>query len=205
MEIFEFVSKLSQEEDADSSSSSHAKSSMSSNGVAKDGKANKSLTDPLTYLSTVTVYGLIRGASLILSTILHLTSLLVNSVGGLGLMGNLTRESVTVYDFNTMDSFDYSVVANTIQNVPEQSFKIFNIHDDECKKRAMCEAGELLGKWFPLVSAWVREIAENLNFKDIYSRSVLTGLGRFECKTGCSKSPYKKLTKLYAMLMQLVD
>ena len=111
---------------------------------------------------------------------------------------------ISIIDLDSFHSIDYEMISNSIRAVPEKSFKILAIRDDECKSRAMCEVGQYVGQYFPKVSTWIRIGAEQLRTKDSNSKAIMRGLGWADCDySACPRSPFKKIHQLYNSLLQM--
>lgn len=182
IEVIELVSKLS-------SDTTNAINFIRS----KIPKPNTGLTDPLTFATTIMVYGLIKVISFMVSAFFYVSSMVAPW------WQQNTTSSIPLIDLYTLQNIDYNIISNSINSVPEKSFKLLDIREDECKSRAMCEVGELVRKYFPQIGVYVRLATERLDLRDIYTTAMLRGVGWTDCDSTygrCSKSPFKKFHRI---------
>lgn len=185
IEVIELVSKLS-------SDTSHAIQFISTS-ISKS-----TTTDPLTFVSTIAVYGFIKAVSLLVSGFLYVSSLIAPN----------SAASIPMLDLYSLQNIDYNIVSNSISSVPEKSFRLFDIRDEECKSRAMCEVGEMVRRYLPQIGVYVRLATERLDLKDIYTAAMLRGIGWTDCDSAygqCGKSPFKKFHRIINSIGKLLQ
>src|SRR6218665_2290098 len=141
IEVFEFISKFSNSDqdgfgvakvhstsmtfDDNANDSTNArnpeKSSSTGNGLVRT-------SDPVTMFLSVMVYGASKLSALILTWFMYLSaSIMPGSVDG---------------DFRYQDNFyhlDYNTISDSIRQLPVKGFNLFDIREEECQSRAMCE------------------------------------------------------------------
>lgn len=165
----------------------------SKNGVAMD---------PITAIPSIIIYGAIKFVSYLVSLFIYFSSLITPWQLD-------PNAKISFIDLESLHNIDYEIISNSVRSVPERSFRLLDIREEECKSRAMCEIGEQIHSYWPRVATYIRLAVEQLNVNDSNVGSTLRGLGWADCgsvfQDKCPRSPFAKFFQIYTSMQKLFN
>lgn len=171
----------------------------------ENGFGMNGMIDPITFIPSIIVYGAIKMISFLVSGFIYTSSLIAPWQID-------PNAKISFIDLESLHNIDYDTISNSIRSVPERSFKLLDIREEECKSRAMCEIGEKINSYWPRLATYIRLAVEQLNVAsdDNNTMAMLRGLGWADCdetfrQSQCQRSPFKKFYQILTSLQKLLQ
>ncbi|XP_046910565.2 uncharacterized protein LOC124491894 [Dermatophagoides farinae] len=173
--------------------------------LAKENGFGNGMVDPITFIPSIIIYGAIKIVSYLVSTFIYASSLIAPWQMD-------PNAKISFIDLESLNNIDYDTISNSVRSVPERSFKLLDIREEECKSRAMCEIGQHIHSYWPRVATYIRLAVDQLNVAsdDNNTMAMLRGLGWADCEetfrqSQCQRSPFRKFYQILTSLQKLLQ